>query len=368
MNFPLPWCCCAWRSPFKRGAPLAKREQNEKAPALSARCADLHVLSVKFARKATGFPSSVWAMAIAFAKIKANKGADFIDEYFVYLAAANQHREREYNACCVIQRTWHRYKTRGWMRYLLEAVITIQKHWRAYSAKKKAEQLVQKRSLARRMMVYNDMANRIQKIWRGYYSRKTRFDYHKRKASIERMRAKANEMRAELQEYQNRQQELRDRQKHQALAEKLERLANNRHHLISTKEIPGVLASGRCPPLRRDLPAKGRPRRDNEETGSWAELSLTEEQIRNAPEVKHGEESKAHRSQEKGRPGRRRRASGRFQKKSPGPFSGEGRWPNCTILAQPFCLRMLPACRLTDNARSCLAQMVAEVQVGTDHA
>jgi hypothetical protein len=92
------------------------------------------------------------------------------------------------------------------------------------------------------LLLLNTMATKIQKLWRGYASRKCKFDYHSRKRYIQQITVKIEETRKGLREFEERQRVLEMERRRELERERIERLAGVRHHLLGTKAIPGVMA------------------------------------------------------------------------------------------------------------------------------
>jgi hypothetical protein len=60
-------------------------------------------------------------------------------------------------------------------------VKRIQRVYRGYAGRKQFTKLLIKLNKDIRMDYYNSQATLIQKVWRGYHSRRTIFDYYGRK-------------------------------------------------------------------------------------------------------------------------------------------------------------------------------------------
>jgi hypothetical protein len=83
----------------------------------------------------------------------------------------------------------------------------------------------------------------IQKLWRGHMSRKTKEDYHKRAEWVNTTRMRAEALRQEMNAAMERQASREQEKKELNASKKFDALAENLHHLISTKAIPGVFNS-----------------------------------------------------------------------------------------------------------------------------
>ncbi|XP_077269436.1 spermatogenesis-associated protein 17 [Temnothorax americanus] len=67
--------------------------------------------------------------------------------------------------------------TRNHVRKLHENATVLQRHWRGYHAKMFINQYLAERVRQMWQHHYNNMATRIQAVWRGYWSRKTQINF-----------------------------------------------------------------------------------------------------------------------------------------------------------------------------------------------
>ncbi|KAL7750775.1 hypothetical protein RI367_003732 [Sorochytrium milnesiophthora] len=114
--------------------------------------------------------------------------------------------------------------------------------------RKAIRRLLDERKRATRLERYNRMASKIQACWKGYSSRRSIFDFYKRKAYIQSVVAKGEETRRMLKEYESRQTAAHEQATIETLKRHQSKIAERLHHLLSTKAVPGVLA--------RDLPPR----------------------------------------------------------------------------------------------------------------
>lgn len=194
------------------------------------------------------------------------------------------------------------------------------------------------------MKFYHAMASRIQKIWRGYYSRKVLFDYRKRKAYILEVKKKSAEMRSYLQAHELAQRQQQSLQKAQSISQKVEQTAGRMHHLLSTKHIPGVFFDARLTTesrsqLREKVPENqgvedGYGETDGKET--FTVLKLPEATLREARELKNYiERSVGHNPNKIGIRKREEKVSSEeLEKKVQGPFMP--RYQLQRVIQQPF--------------------------------
>ncbi|KAJ3015682.1 UNVERIFIED_CONTAM: spermatogenesis-associated protein 17 [Siphonaria sp. JEL0065] len=97
------------------------------------------------------------------------------------------------------------------------------------------------------------MATRIQKIWKGYWSRKAKFDYAARKQYLADIVVKMEDMRLKVEAHAKQQQLESIAAQAQFEKNLLAKLAGQRHHLVGTKAIPGVMAKAKSPSLSKKI-------------------------------------------------------------------------------------------------------------------
>ena len=166
-----------------------------------------------------------------------------LEEFFDLAKAQSEAFDSELAACVLIQRVWRGTSCRLRLFERSYAVLTIQRIARGFAGRLEyAQRLIVAQRLAR-MAYYDDMAARIQKRWRGFYSRKKRHDFYARQRFLKAIEAKNNETRAALQDHYEQQVEETRQRTFEAARSDFERLISDKHHLVSTVGIPGVFNS-----------------------------------------------------------------------------------------------------------------------------
>ncbi|KAM3876944.1 spermatogenesis-associated protein 17 [Diretmus argenteus] len=156
---------------------------------------------------------------------------------------AEENRQREIQAATQIQSWFRVYKVRVYLSHLHKKATIIQKIWRGFAARARLRQMVKAAYFIMKMNFYEEMAVRIQCRWRGFYARKYLHNYYARKRYLEGLATKNELVRRgldELEDLQKREREHLEMQREQTA--KMYQ-ARRLHHLISTKQCPGVFNS-----------------------------------------------------------------------------------------------------------------------------
>ncbi|XP_061557471.1 spermatogenesis-associated protein 17 [Phycodurus eques] len=168
---------------------------------------------------------------------------EFRKLHFYKARLAEATRRAEYQASIRIQSWLRGYRVRFYIRRLHEKAVIIQKIWRGFRARARCRQMVMAKYFIMKMNFYNEMAVRIQRRWRGFYVRKYIHSFYSRKSYLERL-SRTNELvRRELDELEELQK--RERFCLKKVNEQKAKVyqAYRWHHLLSTKQCPGVFNS-----------------------------------------------------------------------------------------------------------------------------
>ncbi|XP_026149805.1 spermatogenesis-associated protein 17 isoform X2 [Mastacembelus armatus] len=182
---------------------------------------------------------------------------------------AEENRQREHDAATRIQSWFRACKVRAYVRneylcscfygvtpppfcrvsrqtsrhHLHKKAIIIQKIWRGFTARAHFRQTVKAAYFIMKMNFYNDVAVRIQRTWRGFFVRKYIHNFYARKKYLEQVCWKNEHIRRELDELEELQK--RERNCLEMMKEQTAKVykAHRLHHLMSTKQCPGVFNS-----------------------------------------------------------------------------------------------------------------------------
>ncbi|CAD7080374.1 unnamed protein product [Hermetia illucens] len=151
---------------------------------------------------------------------------------------AHSQAHKKFLAARLIQKTFRGYLVRKSIKICHETAITIQKNYRRYRARQQFFELLEQTIRDQFCQHFNHEATNIQKIYRGFYSRKYINDFMK----------------------------LRQTQR-QAAKDLILCVAHKLHHLLRTKQIPGIysLRNSNCLSKVEELLASLRFKEYNEQ-------------------------------------------------------------------------------------------------------
>uniref|UniRef100_A0A3Q2H9N8 Spermatosis associated 17 n=1 Tax=Equus caballus TaxID=9796 RepID=A0A3Q2H9N8_HORSE len=169
-------------------------------------------------------------------------------QYYFRNSVVDVFRKKENDAAVKIQNWFRGCRVRAYIRHLHRAAIIVQKWWRSYLSRQHYQLVVKLAYYTMKMNLYNEMAVRIQRRWRGYKIRKYCFDYFYLKEYLRAVTETNDAIRDALEEFA----EMKEREEKKAALEREEKKrdyqARKMHYLLSTKQIPGIYNS----PFRKD--------------------------------------------------------------------------------------------------------------------
>ena len=175
----------------------------------------------------------------SFAEIHRSR-AGIEDRYFAMVEDAQANREKEYAAALTLQCAWRRYRLNCKRRHRNRMATLIQTAFRKHQARMLVRCLRVEKARAERTAYFNLMAQKIQKVWRGFNSRRHIFDFFKQRQYLAQV-AEANErMRRELDDHYAKTNEAERRARFEREKRKQEETALRQHHLVSTSAIPSI--------------------------------------------------------------------------------------------------------------------------------
>ncbi|CAJ1048935.1 spermatogenesis-associated protein 17 isoform X1 [Xyrichtys novacula] len=164
----------------------------------------------------------------------------FIEEILHRHNQAEENRKRENQAAIRIQSWFRACRVRAYLSHLHKKAVIIQKIWRGFTARARFRQMVKEAYFIMKMNFYEEMAVRIQRRWRGFFVRKYTHNFYARKRYLRGVLVNNEFVRRDLDELE----ELQRREKNclELVKEQTAKvyLAHRSHHLLSTKQCPGV--------------------------------------------------------------------------------------------------------------------------------
>ncbi|XP_031194006.1 spermatogenesis-associated protein 17 isoform X2 [Mastomys coucha] len=164
-------------------------------------------------------------------------------QYYFRNRAIDSFRKFENDAAVKIQSWFRGCQVRAYIRHLNRVVTIIQKWWRSFLGRKYYQLIVEAAYYTMKMNLYNEMAVRIQRHWRGFRIRKYCFNYYYLKEYLRAVSETNDAIREALEEFA----EMKEREERKALLEREEAQkdyqARKMHYLLSTKQISGVYNS-----------------------------------------------------------------------------------------------------------------------------
>eukprot|EP00042_Codosiga_hollandica_P027408 m.136455 g.136455 ORF g.136455 m.136455 type:complete len:349 (-) comp52474_c0_seq6:76-1122(-) len=169
--------------------------------------------------------------------------ADFVPAFIALAQAADAARPAAHSAAVRIQSLIRSCLTRVAHQQQVNAAVFIQKIYRGWLARKLFRGMLLAALRAKKLAYYNANATRIQKMWRGFYSRKYIHNFYTRKAYLYALTLKNTEVKRFIDE----QAESKAQQEHTRLLVQSESLKQEKirtaHFLLSTTAIPGVCST-----------------------------------------------------------------------------------------------------------------------------
>ena len=163
-----------------------------------------------------------------------------ISEFYDLVNETEKYRFKELRAAVKIEALWRMYKQRKYYLHQQWAVSVIKRVFRGYRTRKNFWKLTSNALAYQRKEFFSSCATSIQRIYRGFYSRKYLHDFYARKKYLKYIEGKNQRRIEKMGKYK--QQLVADEQKRQEEYARMEfyKLSTNLHHLTSTKAVPGV--------------------------------------------------------------------------------------------------------------------------------
>ncbi|CAM9384117.1 unnamed protein product [Scytosiphon promiscuus] len=152
-------------------------------------------------------------------------------------------REQELKAATDIKRVYRGKTVRDDLSRKRTAMIRIASTYRGYRGRMRTQNILDETLARERMAVYHYHALAIQGAYRGYQSRKYNYNHARRKGYLQEVVDAGDAVRAELRDHEQALLEEQAAEREAADQAELQAIAQNLHHLVSTKSISGVFNS-----------------------------------------------------------------------------------------------------------------------------
>ena len=98
----------------------------------------------------------------------------------------------------------------------------------------------EEKATSRNFAIFQYFALQLQKSFRGYYSRKYRQNHHLRKLYLENVKSAGERVRQATEAYAEQIRQDEENEAFEKKEAKFKELTENLHHLVSTRQVPGV--------------------------------------------------------------------------------------------------------------------------------
>ncbi|KPA81444.1 hypothetical protein ABB37_03811 [Leptomonas pyrrhocoris] len=176
-----------------------------------------------------------------YARVAPSYGCNLVNAVLQALDEAAACAPRETNAAVKIQATFRMHRQAATFRNMRRKTCMVQRVFRGYTTRKRLEhERTTTQRLSYLQTVFDMFATRIQACFRGYYSRKTRFNYYAQQAYISTVMSRSLGVLGDAHRTRIEQDKLRAAESQRVLALSYARCTAQMHHTISTCSIPSV--------------------------------------------------------------------------------------------------------------------------------
>lgn len=162
------------------------------------------------------------------------------------LAAAHEAAPVEVFAATKIQATFHMFREGKQYRRVRRCVVTIQRVYRGYVARKRLHAEAQHAELVLQRAMYDYFATRIQACYRGFHSRRHISHYAATKRYVQEVTARSAAVCEEAEQLRIQQEAALQAEAHARDLAAYTAATENVHHLVSTAAIGGVYRRPLC--------------------------------------------------------------------------------------------------------------------------
>lgn len=164
-----------------------------------------------------------------------------VEAIFAATDVAEENRLIECSAATKIQSVARMRRARVRYLHVRNCIESMQRTYRGYMSRRRFLDIVCMAKLNHQRAVYNHFATTIQRVFRGFYSRKWRSDFFSQKRYLQMVEARSQAVRNDAEQCRA-QQEADTRVENEALRRhQFQAAAGGLHHLLSTAVRSGVL-------------------------------------------------------------------------------------------------------------------------------
>ena len=120
------------------------------------------------------------------------------------------------------------------------AAREVERAFRGHAARLICHRMSEEKATSRNFAIFQYFALQLQKSFRGYYSRKYRQNHHLRKLYLENVKSAGERVRQATEAYAEQIRQDEENEAFEKKEAKFKELTENLHHLVSTRQVPGV--------------------------------------------------------------------------------------------------------------------------------
>lgn len=174
---------------------------------------------------------------------------EVVSELEELLSEAKENAAPEREASVRIQKLFRGARTRAAISTQSGACQTIQRVFRGHQGRNLTNDARRARAAHEESSIYHYYATLIQRVFKGFYSRRYKHDFYARKAYIQSIKQKSEELRNQLSGHMETQIEKDEERAEREARDEFKKVTQNLHHLLSTASTPGVYN----PPYAQDM-------------------------------------------------------------------------------------------------------------------
>lgn len=182
-------------------------------------------------------------MSVAYLTLRETATRQTIQKFFKLSRQCSDAFADETAAVVLLQRMWRGYNARKYVGILHFNSTEIKRVWRGYKGRQ-AARLQRQRQLTNAEKAYYDiMATQIQKCYRGRLSRKQKQDFYRRKKYVDHVTRQSHALASDIDQNIGNLKQMLQEQEEEAKSREFVKATGDLHHLVGTKQIPGVFSS-----------------------------------------------------------------------------------------------------------------------------